>query len=104
MPPEWWSQLERTDLPDGGGEPGGRRGRRRRRDDDVLSTLGGRTPLRWQRWVTNVALIAIAVLLLTAGLGGPTTAGMGPVLLLLGILTLVGAVVVQVVIGARRRR
>lgn len=103
VPPEWWSQLERTDLPEGGAEAGGRRGRRRRRDAETLTVPGGGTPLRWQRWVTNVALIVIAVLLLTAGLGGPATEGVAPYLVVLGILTLVVAVIVQVTVRAHRR-
>jgi hypothetical protein len=105
VPPEWWSQLERTDLPAGGGELDEGRRHRRRRDADVLRALNGPPPgLRWQRWGTNVGLIVIAVLLLTAGLGGPATTGMATVLIVLGILTLAVAVGVQLVTGAHRRR
>jgi hypothetical protein len=50
-----------------------------------------------------VALIVIAVLLLTAGLGGPATEGVAPYLVVLGILTLVVAVIVQVTVRAHRR-
>jgi uncharacterized membrane protein YtjA (UPF0391 family) len=105
VPPEWWSQLDRKDLPEGGGEPGDRRPRWRRRTHDFPDALPATRPgLRWHHWAANIALIVIAVLLLTAGLGGTAPNGIAPVLFLLGILTLVALVAVQVAGGTGHRR
>jgi hypothetical protein len=104
VPPEWWSQLERRDLPEGGGEPGARHPRfSRKRDHEVPRVPSPRPAFQWQRWVSTLALIVIAALLLTAGLGGTAPEGIAPVLFLLGILTLVAVVVIQVSGSTRHR-
>jgi len=104
VPPDWWSQLDRNDLPPDGRDPGDGRGHRRGRDD-AAHALRGRRPARpglsWQRWLINLALIAIAALLLIAGLDA-TPSGAAPILIVLGILILLAAVAVQTV-RARHR-
>jgi uncharacterized membrane protein YtjA (UPF0391 family) len=104
VPPDWWPLLDRNDLPPGGGEPGGGRGHGRGRAD-AAHALRGRRPagprLTWQRWLLNVALIALAALLLIGGLDA-TPSWAAPILIVLGIVTLVAAVGVQAV-RARHR-
>jgi hypothetical protein len=53
--------------------------------------------------VTNVALLAIAVLLLAVGLGTTPSTETGAILLLLGILALLALVGVQVARRTHRR-
>jgi len=60
-----------------------------------------RPGLSWQRWLVNLALMAIAALLLIAGLDA-TPGGAAVILIVLGIVTLLAAVSVQAV-RARRR-
>jgi uncharacterized membrane protein YtjA (UPF0391 family) len=104
VPPAWWSQLNRDDLPPGGGDPDDGRGHRRGRDE-VAHAPDGRRPDRaaasWQRWLVNLALIAIAALLLIAG-ASETTSGAAAILIVLGIVTLLVAAAVQVVRGRHR--
>jgi hypothetical protein len=107
VPPEWWDLLDRNDLPKGGGESDGGSRRRRSREEDIIhgfqSGSAPRSPLRWRLWVTNVALVAIAVLLLALGLGGITPNGLAGALLLMGIAVLLMLVGIQVAHSARRR-
>jgi hypothetical protein len=107
VPPEWWDLLDRNDLPKGGGEPDRGARRRRSREEDIIHGLqGGRTPrspLRWRLWRTNVALIAIAVLLLAVGLGTSTPKGLAAILLLIGIAVLLALVGMQVARRTHRR-
>ena len=104
VPPEWWSELGRDDLPPGGGVPGDGRAHRRGRDE-TAHAAGTRRPARtassWRRWFLNLALIAIAVVLLITGLDA-TPSGAAVILIVLGILILLAAVGVQAV-RARRR-
>jgi hypothetical protein len=108
VPPEWWSLLDRNDLPKGGGELDDGRSHRRGRDEDIIHALRGRhAPHRAPRryaWVTNLALLAIAALLLVAGLGNTTPKGIALILIVVGVLTLLTAVVIQVARAALRRR
>jgi hypothetical protein len=107
VPPEWWDLLDRNDLPKGGGESDRGSRRRRSRDEDIIHGLQGgsapRSPLRWRLWVTNVALVAIAVLLLVLGLGSTTPNGLAGVLLLMGIAALLALVGIQVARSTHRR-
>ena len=107
VPPEWWDLLDRNDLPKGGGESDRGSRRRRSRDEDIIHGLqGGSTTgarLRWRLWVTNVALVAIAVLLLVLGLGSTTPNGLAGVLLLMGIAALLALVGIQVARSTHRR-
>jgi hypothetical protein len=108
VPPEWWSLLDRNDLPEGSGDPDDSHPHRRSRDEDVTRALRGhhaaRPEPRWHQWVTNSALIAIAALLLTVGLGTTTPKGISVILLLVGILTLLVIAGIQVADGIHRRR
>jgi hypothetical protein len=107
VPPEWWDLLDRNDLPKGDGEPARGPRRRRNREEEMIHGLPGgsapRSALRWRSWVTNVALIAVAVLLLAVGLGTTPSTGAGAILLLLGILALLALVGVQVARRTHRR-
>ena len=107
VPPEWWDLLDRNDLPKGGGESDRGSRRRRSREEDIIHGLQGgsapRSPLRWRLWVTNVALGAIAVLLLVLGLGSTTPNGLAGVLLLMGIAALLALVGIQVARTTHRR-
>jgi hypothetical protein len=107
VPPEWWDLLDRNDLPKGGGESDRGSRRRRSREEDIIHGLQGgsapRSPLRWRLWVTNVALVAIAVLLLVLGLGSTTPNGLAGVLLLMGIAALLALVGIQVARSTHRR-
>jgi hypothetical protein len=107
VPPEWWDLLDRNDLPKGGGESDRGSRRRRSREEDIIHGLQGgsapRSPLRWRLWVTNVALVAIAVLLLVLGLGSTTPNGLAGVLLLMGIAALLALVGIQVARTTHRR-
>lgn len=104
VPPAWWSQLNRDDLPAGGGDPVEGRGHRRGRDE-TAHAVHDRGPARpaasWRRWLVNLALIAIAALLMIAG-ASETTSGAAAMLIVLGIVTLVAAAAVQVVRGRHR--
>ncbi len=53
--------------------------------------------------MTNVALVAIAVLLLVLGLGSTTPNGLAGVLLLMGIAALLALVGIQVARSTHRR-
>ena len=107
VPPEWWDLLDRNDLPKGGGESDRGSRRRRSREEDIIHGLQGgsapRSPLRWRLWVTNVALVVIAVLLLVLGLGSTTPNGLAGVLLLMGIAALLALVGIQVARSTHRR-
>ena len=107
VPPEWWDLLDRNDLPKGGGESDRGSRRRRSREEDIIHGLQGgsapRSPLRWRLWVTNVALVAIAVLLLVLGLGSTTPNGLAGVLLLMGSAALRALVGIQVARSTHRR-
>ena len=107
VPPEWWDLLDRNDLPKGGGESDRGSRRRRSREEDIIHGLQGgsapRSPLRWRLWVTNVALVAIAALLLAVGLGSTTPNGLGPILLLMGIAALLALMGIQVARTTHRR-
>jgi hypothetical protein len=107
VPPEWWDLLDRNDLPKGDGEPARGPRRRRSREEDMIHGLQGgsapRSALRWRSWVTNVALIAVAALLLAVGLDTTPSTGTGAILLLLGILALLALVGVQVARRTHRR-
>ena len=106
-PPEWWDLLDRNDLPKGGGESDRGSRRRRSREEDIIHGLqGGSTTgarLRWRLWVTNVALVVIAALLLAVGLGNTAPNGLGAVLLLMGIAALLALVGIQVARSTHRR-
>jgi len=107
VPPEWWDLLDRNDLPKGGGESDRGSRRRRSREEDIIHGLqGGSTTgarLRWRLWVTNVALVVIAALLLAVGLGNTAPNGLGAVLLLMGIAALLALVGIQVARSTHRR-
>ena len=53
--------------------------------------------------MTNVALVAIAALLLAVGLGNTNPNGLGPILLLMGIAALLALVGIQVARSTHRR-
>jgi hypothetical protein len=59
--------------------------------------------LRWRLWVTNGALLAIALLMLTLGLGTATPKAIAAILLLVGILALLALVGIQVARSTHRR-
>lgn len=101
VPPDWWAQLDRDDLPPGGGDQGEGRGHRRA-DHALRGHRLTRPGPSWQRWLLNLALIALAAVLLIAGTDA-TPSGAAPILIVLGILTLLAAVAVQAV-RARHRR
>lgn len=107
VPPDWWDLLDRKDLPKGGGQADRGPRRRRSREEDIIHGLRAARPpriaLRWRLWVTNVALLAIAVLLLAVGLGTAAPKGIAVILLLLGSLALLALVGVQVARGTHRR-
>jgi len=104
VPPDWWSQLGRDDLPTGGRDPGDGRGHRHSRED-TAPAVHGRRPARpapsWRRWLINLALLGIAALLLITGLDTPS-GGTGTLLIVLGILTLLAAVGAQAMRTRRR--
>jgi len=106
VPPEWWDLLDRNDLPKGGGESDRGSRRRRSREEDIIHGLQGggapRSALRWRSWVTNLALITVAVLLLTVGLS-TAAKGSGAILLLSGIVALLALVGIQVARRTHRR-
>jgi hypothetical protein len=107
VPPEWWDLLDRNDLPRGGRDTDRGPRRRRSRDEDIIHGLQGerapRPPLRWRSWATNVALIAVAVLLLTAGLSTSAPKGIAAILLLAGVVALLALAGIQVARRTRRR-
>jgi len=106
VPPEWWDLLDRNDLPQGGRESDRGPRRRRSREEDIIHGLQGggapRSALRWRSWVTNLALITVAVLLLTVGLS-TAAKGSGAILLLSGIVALLALVGIQVARRTHRR-
>jgi len=106
VPPEWWDLLDRNDLPQGGRESDRGPRRRRSREEDIIRGLQGggapRSALRWRSWVTNLALITVAVLLLTVGLS-TAAKGSGAILLLSGIVALLALVGIQVARRTHRR-
>ncbi|MGA3184872.1 MAG: hypothetical protein ABSE52_09780 [Candidatus Dormibacteria bacterium] len=106
VPPEWWDLLDRNDLPRGGRESDRGPRRRRSREEDIIHGLQGggapRSALRWRSWVTNLALITVAVLLLTVGLS-TAAKGSGAILLLSGIVALLALVGIQVARRTHRR-
>ena len=107
VPPDWWDLLDRNDLPKGGGQADRGPRRRRSRDEDIIPAQRGARPprmaLRWRLWVTNVALLAIALLMLTLGLGTATPKAIAAILLLVGILALLALVGIQVASSTHRR-
>jgi hypothetical protein len=107
VPPDWWDLLDRNDLPKGGGERD--RGPRHRgsRDEDIIRAPRVRRASRpapgWRLWMTNVALLVVAVLLLTVGLASATPQGIAAILLTSGILVLLALVSIQLARRMRRR-
>jgi hypothetical protein len=105
VPPEWWSQLDRGDLPTGGGVPDRGHARVAEGEAEIIRALRGRRGAGpgagWHRWITSLALTAIAVLLIVLWLGDATLKGIAAVLLLVGIVTLLA---VRVSISRANRR
>ena len=106
VPPEWWSQLDRDDLPKGGREAMHRHDRGDPDEQIIRALRGRRTAERapsLRRWMTNVALVIIAALLLTIGIDNTTPTGIAAALLVISILALGATAGVQVVRRVRRR-
>jgi len=106
VPPEWWNHLDRDDLPKGGREAMHRHDRGDSGDETVRALRGSRAVGRapgLRRWLTNVALVVIAALLLTIGIDNTAPTGIAAVLIGIAILALGAAAGVQVVRRLRRR-
>jgi len=108
VPPEWWSLLERDDLPEG--------------QSDLSHTTAGwsgeeapsrppwghrhywRARPQWRVLMVNISLMLMASALLVVGIGYTSPSGAGAILLGCAILALLVAMGVQVARRMGRRR
>ena len=106
FPPSWWSSLVRDDLPDDHGNPSARSQSNWLVNDELIESLRDipgireQVPSRWRAWLINAAVIMVAALLLTVGLGYTSPRGVAAVALIFGLPILLVVVAVNVV---RRR-
>jgi hypothetical protein len=104
--PAWWAALDRADLPDDGGDDAAplsstwyREAARRPRLSQL--PLHG-VPSRWRAWVINLAVVAVALMLIMVGVGVRSPREALTVGLLFGVPIIL--VAVTATIAARRAR
>ncbi|HYA00545.1 MAG TPA: hypothetical protein VEK76_09370 [Candidatus Binatia bacterium] len=107
LPPAWWAALARDDLPEGPVDPAAVTANRWTRGDERGRTdpgrgRPGRRP-RWQAWLFNLALVALAALLLAFGVGLTTPRAIAAVLLVLGVLALLALAGIHIARRVSRR-
>jgi len=105
--PAWWAALDRADLPDDDGgdlEPVSREwyreAARRPRLREIAGVEG--VPSRWRAWLINLAVVAVALVLIMVGVGVRSPREALTVGLLFGVPIILVAVTATV--AARRAR
>ena len=103
--PAWWAALDRSDLPDDGDEPPPSK----HWYPNVIETTRLRevagvegVPSRWRAWLINLAVVAVALVLIMVGVGVRSPREALTVGLLFGVPIVL--VAVTATIAARRAR
>lgn len=108
VPPKWWSQLDREDLPEGQADINQRAANRWNREDAFGRELRGRRHPRWlSGWrrtlVANLTVLLVATILLIVSVAYTSPPGLAAVLLVCGVLALLALLGVNIARRVGRR-